>query len=535
MQPPKLNHKDYSRFSTVRQLVLPLDYSQMIPETEAVRLLDAVLEELDYTALLRLYSSQGRKSTVPPKTLFKIIVFAMLEGIYSLRAIQRQCQVNIQYMWLLQGYKAPSHMAIGRFYKRLTVPVQEDLFAQFIHVLSEIDAVTMDEVYIDGTKLEANANRYSFVWRKNIERGLKKLREKYPAFREKITQTLLPEAGSMKDTELLAALAAKCQEENVCFVSGKGHRKPALQKTFEECEALCEKRREYEKHLSVLRERNSYSKTDPDATFMRMKDDHMRNGQLKPAYNVQLAVESEYIVGVGIFPNPTDTLTLIPFLKHMDSHLNLKPEYVVADAGYDSEENLDWLQEHEYKSVIKPAQYEISKKKQYKKRIDLPANMKYDPKKDEYTCAKGRKLIFEAVRKKKHRSGYVSESYVYRCTNCQYCGLRKQCQRQGNRKNNKTIQINRNYNELQQDNMERFLSEEGIQLRVNRSIQVEGAFGQIKQDYSYKRILRRGKEGVYKELLFLALGFNIRKLHNRIQEERVNLRFLRKTDKEEAC
>ena len=169
----------------------------------------------------------------------------------------------------------------------------------------------------------------------------------------------------MKDTELLAALAAKCQEENVFFVSGKGHHKPALQKTFEECETFCEKRREYEKHLAVLGERNSYSKTDPDATFMRMKDDHMRNGQLKPAYNVQLAVESEYIVGVGIFPNPTDTLTLLPFLKHMDSRLNLKPEHVVADAGYDSEENLDWLQEHEYKSVIKPAQYEMSKKKQY--------------------------------------------------------------------------------------------------------------------------------------------------------------------------
>ena len=514
---------------------MPLDYSQMIPETESVRLLDAVLEELDYTALLRLYSPQGRKSTVPPKILFKIIVFAMLEGIYSLRAIQRQCQVNIQYMWLLQGYKAPSHMTIGRFYERLTVPVLEDLFSQFIHVLSEIDAVTMEEVYIDGTKLEANANRYSFVWRKNIERGFKKLREQYPAFREKMTHILSPEAGAMNDTELLAALAAKCKEENMCFVSGKGRRKPALQKAFEECEALCEKRQEYEKHLAVLGERNSYCKTDPDATFMRMKDDHMRNGQLKPAYNVQLAVESEYIVGVGIFPNPTDTLTLIPFLKHMDSCLHLKPEHIVADAGYDSEENLDWLREHEYKSVIKPAQYEMSKKKEYKKWIGLPVNMQYDPEKDEYTCAKGRKLIFETVRKTKHKSGYVSESYVYRCANCQRCGLRKQCQRQGNRKNNKTIQINKKYNELQQDNMERFLNEEGIRLRVNRSIQVEGAFGQIKQDYSYKRILRRGKEGVYKELLFLALGFNIRKLHNRIQEERINQRFLRKADKEQAC
>ena len=535
MQTPKLNHKNYSKFSTVRQLVLPLDYSQLISETEPVRLLDAVLEELDYTALLRLYSPQGRKSTVPPEILFKIIVFAMLEGIYSLRAIQHQCRVNIQYMWLLQGYKAPSHMTIGRFYERLTVSVLEDLFAQFIHVLSEIDAVTMDEVYIDGTKLEANANRYSFVWRKNIERGLKKLREQYPAFREKVSQTLLPEAGGMKDTELLAALAAKYQTEGIRFVSGKGCHKSFLQRTFEECEAFCERRREYEKHLAVLGERNSYSKTDPDATFMRMKDDHMRNGQLKPAYNVQLAVESEYIVGVGVFPNPTDTLTLIPFLNHLESHLGLKPKHVVADAGYDSEENLYWLREHGYKSVIKPGQYEVSKKKTYKTRIDLAVNMKYDPENDEYTCAKGRKLVYEKTRKKQHKSGYVSELSVYRCTNCQRCGFRKQCQRLGEPMKNKALNINKKYNELQKDNIERFLSEEGIRLRTNRSIQVEGAFGQIKQDYSYKRVLRKGKEAVYKELLFLALGFNIRKLHNRIQEDRINQRFLRRSDQKIAC
>ena len=535
MQSPKLNHKNYNKFSTVRQLVLPLDYSPMIPETEPVRLLDAVLEELDYTVLLRLYSTKGRKSAVPPKILFKVIVFAMLEGVYSLRAIRRQCQVNIQYMWLLQGYPAPSHMCIGRFYERITLPVLEDLFAQFIHLLSKLDSVTMDEVYIDGTKLEANANRYTFVWRKNIERGLKKLKEQYPAFRERIAQGLLPGADTLKDTDLLAALAAKCMEENIQFVSGKGHHKPKLQKAFEQCEAFCAKRQEYEKQLSVLGERNSYSKTDPDATFMRMKEDHMQNGQLKPAYNVQLAVESEYIVGVGIFPNPTDTLTLIPFLNHMESCFGLKPNHVVADAGYDSEENLDWLREHEYKSVIKPAQYEISKKKAFKERFWLPVNMSYDPEKDEYTCAKGRKLVFEKIQKTKHNSGYVSESYLYRCTNCQYCGLRKQCQRQGNRKQNKAIYINKKYNELQQENLERFLSEDGIRLRVNRSIQVEGAFGQIKQDYSYKRILHRGKEGVYKELLFLAFGFDIRKLHNRIQGDRLTNRFLQETDKEKAC
>ena len=165
---------DYNMLSAPRQMVLPLDYGVMITDDEPVRLLDAILEGLNYNMLHQLYSSKGRKSAVPPIILFKLYIFAMTEGIYSTRQIQRQCEVNLQYKWLLEGYAVPSHMAFQRFFARLTLPVIQDLFSQIIDKIAKLDSITFDEVFVDGTKLEANANRYTFVWRGSIEKYLGK-------------------------------------------------------------------------------------------------------------------------------------------------------------------------------------------------------------------------------------------------------------------------------------------------------------------------------------------------------------------------
>ena len=281
--------------------------------------------------------------------------------------------------------------------------------------------------------------------------------------------------------------------------------------------------------LEILGERNSYSKTDPTATFMRMKEDHMKNGQLKSAYNLQIAVESEYMVAAKLFPNPTDTRTLCPFLEHIEHLLGSKPRYVVADAGYGSEQNLDWLKQNGQLSVIKDRDYEVRKTKKHKNKIGLAANMRYDEENDTYTCAKGRRLTFQYVSHYKRFDGYVQEGRVYSCEKCSYCGFRSQCQpsRNGKKpKQNKHLVVYRKYQELQEENSKRFLSPDGIRMRVNRSIQVEGTFSQIKEDYRYRRFLRRGAEDVYKELLAVLMGFNIRKLHSRMTEGRVGKRFL---------
>ena len=499
----------------------------MINENEPVRLLDTVLEELDYTELLHLYSSKGRKSAVSPVLFFKVFVFGMLEGIYSLRGLQRQCEVNIHYKWLLQSFKVPSHMAFGRFLKRLTVPVLNNLFAQFIKVLSEYDSITFEEAFIDGTKIEANANRYTFVWKKNVIKSLGKLKEKLSCVCQKLLALTGADTSSLSDTGLLDYLSKECKDSDVEFVHGTGKHKQPLQKIYEECEALVEKRIEKETQLKIMGERNSYSKTDHAATFMRMKEDHMGNGQLKPAYNIQLAVQSEYILGVGIFANPTDTRTLIPFLQQLETLHRRKIEHVVADAGYDSEENLAWLEGNGYLSVIKPKTYEVNKKRSCARQIGRAENMEYDEDKNEYICAKGRRLRYVGTTTQKNSSGYTRESKVYQCSNCNYCSKRSECQRsfaENGPTRNKRIFIAENYLKLQEKNMQLFSSTKGILLRINRSIQVEGSFGVMKEDFKYKRMLRRGNENVYKELLMLAFGFNLRKLHNRIQSGRLGTR-----------
>ena len=235
-------------------------------------------------------------------------------------------------------------MIFQRFFARCSLDVITNLFTQVMEAIARRDTLTFNEVFIDGTKIEANANKYTFVWKKAIQKRLATLPSKLIALKQDVITELGLDVSQMNDELLYHVLAKEIHLQGIEFIYGKGNHKTAWQRLYERAKALVNKCEEYEAHLAIMGERNSYSKTDPDATFMRMKEDHMRNGQLKPGYNVQIAVHSEYIMGVGIFPNPNDTNTLIPFLHHLESLHTSKFRYIVADAGYDSYENLLWLE-----------------------------------------------------------------------------------------------------------------------------------------------------------------------------------------------
>lgn len=530
----KINHVKYTKTYTPRQLVLPLDYGISLEQDRLVCIVDALLDRLDYSALQHLYSVKGSNPKVPPNILFKVMVFAAAQGVYSLHRISEQCRVNIEYMWLLEGYPAPSHMTVARFFHRIPLAVLRDLFIQFVCQLSMLDSVDFTEWYIDGTKMEANANRYTFVWRKRVEKSITKLKEKRWQIQEQLLAFTGMDTFILNDDELLRAAADVCQEHGITFVHGSGHRKTAEQKLFEEVADIREKQREYDVHLAIIGERNSYSKTDPDATFMHLKEDHMKNGQLKPAYNLQLAVQSEYIIGLGLFPNPTDTRTLIPFLTAMESDYGRLAKHIVADAGYDSEENMDWIEKKGSSVCIKPRDYEYRKTAAFKKKIGHRSNMTYDEESDIYTCAKGRKLHFLTEKKQRDKtSGYERTVRIYQCENCQYCGKRSQCQptRSGKKpKKNKMIQYNPYYQSLLDKDYDFIHSEKGIQLRINRSIQIEGALGTVKGNYEYRRVRHKGKESVEKELLFMVFGFNLRKYRSRRDKDRLQQHYLEKEE-----
>ncbi len=320
-----------------------------------------------------------------------------MNNIYSSRAIERACRRDINFMWLLQGYKAPDHSTISRFRSKYLASCLESLFYQLVKKLKDINEIEYENIFIDGTKIEANANRYTFVWRKAINKNSIKLLSKLELLMAKINNEFICNFKIDKENmitsieSVLEFLSELRFSKDINFVYGKGKRKTNIQKYIEELESYRVRQENYEKCNKVFENRNSFSKTDNDATFMHMKDDHMRNSQLKPGYNVQIGVESEYITAVGIFQDRNDTTTLIPFLNNIEENFNIKYKNVIADSGYESEENYLSLESKNQKYYIKPQTYEKWKKRSFKNDISKRENMTYDEANDEYTCHNGKK------------------------------------------------------------------------------------------------------------------------------------------------
>ena len=490
-----------------------------IPADDSVRLLDRVVEEMDLRALMRAYDSHGRPPATPPRTMLKVILYAAMEHNYSSRKIKSSCERDMNYIWLLNGAPAPSHFEIARFRSKRLAECADELFSQLVHHLHGIGEITFEHLFVDGTKNEANANKYSFVWKKSTN--------KYEARLDAKIEKLLPELSSKYGVVasdprvLLSSMEGKA---DFPFVHGRGNRKSELQRDIELLRELLVRKQKYQRYNETFRGRNSFSKTDPDATFMHMKEDHMRNAQLKPGYNVQFGVEGEYITGVLVSSERSDQLTLIPLMEKMRSH-GTDYKDVTTDAGYESEENYSWFEKENKPCYTKPQNYERSKTKKHKSNMALRENMVYDAQKDEYTCQAGQKLRAKYVGKRKSKSGFESEITYYECDDCSACPHKKTCTRA---KGNRQIHVSKRFLEQRAASLERITSEQGILLRMNRSIQSEGAFGAVKQNYGFRQFLLRGQKKVTTEVLLLAMAYNINKLHAKIQQNRTGKQLFEK-------
>ena len=397
------------------------------------------------------------------------------------------------------------------------------------NALFDMGEISGETIFIDGTKIEAAANKYTFVWKKAVTKNQAKLLIKLADFVAECEQLYglkIVYGNTVKINQvkkLRKKLYALKQSENIVFVHGIGKRKSPLQKSIETLEDYLRRLKDYNQKIHICGERNSYSKTDHDATFMRMKEDAMGNGQLKPAYNLQHGVDSEYITWLTIGPQPTDTTTLIPFLTDAEDHLKFKYKNITADAGYESEENYVFLEKNGQHSYIKPANYEISKTRKYKNDIGKIENMEYDEETDAYICRNDKKLSMDHIKHVKSKTGYMSEKTIYKCENCKGCPYKSECIRGNNCKTpleerTKILQVAKTFLKYRQEDLERILSEEGILYRTNRSIQAEGSFGDLKQDMQFRRYLSKGTANVLAESILLAMARNVNKLHNKIQK-----------------
>lgn len=498
------------------QLSLPINIEKLIDPDDEVVTLEEICEELDFGLLKRKF----RKSKYDCVTMFKIILYGYMCGVYSSRGIETACRRDINFMWLLDEMGVPDHNTIDRFRKVMLAETKE-LFYQTVALLHSKSEIGYANVFIDGTKIEANANRYSFVWKGSIE--------KYNESNEKKIADFISDYNIRYKKHLKKLSTVKKHIENdvdkygVVFVSGKGKRKTQIQRDYEALMALLKTRKKYQEYFKTFSGRNSFSKTDTDATFMRMKEDHMKNGQLKAGYNIQIAVDSEYIVNAGIFSDRTDVNTLIPFLKDTASNVQ-KYKEIVADAGYESEENYVYLNKHNQTSYIKPQNYEQLKKKKSKYNR---CNFQYINEKDIFICPEGNEMYPTQTRTSKSAAGYQSQKTIYTTDKCSNCPNRDKCTKS---KSGRHIQQSKLFEQYRQQSLTNITTEKGILLRMNRSIQVEGAFGVLKQDCNFRRFLTRGKDNVTTEIFLLCFAYNINKYNHKQRDKRTQTYLFKKDE-----
>ena len=485
--------------------LFPARLDQNIAEDSPVRLIDQIVDKLDISKIERTYFGGGT-SAYHPRMMLKVLFYAYMNNIYSCRKIGKQLLENIHYMWL-SGNQTPDFRTINNFRSLHLKGTINQLFTQVVLMLVEMGYISLQTVYIDGTKMESRANRYTFVWRKTVEKNKAKLEEKIRKILEMIDEGIaqdnLPddEPPTPIDAEELKKRISEINRENL----SKEEKKAV--KTLEE--KHLPKLQEYENHLETLGHRNSYSKTDPSATFMRMKDDHMQNGQLKPAYNLQISTENQFLTHFDFFANPTDTLTMIPFFEGWQERYNRTPQTAVADAGYGSEENYGFMEENDIDAYVKYNYFHAEQKKKFRENGFIAQNLFYNAQDDYFVCPMGQHLQNKGKTTKTNQHGYKSKITRYEAQNCNGCPLRCLCYKA---KGNRSIDINHNLLCLKAKASELLLSEEGIKHRKKRCVEPEPVFSHIRYDGAYLRFRHFGQDKVKMDFALMAIALNLSKL-----------------------
>lgn len=493
--------------------LLPPSLDELIAENHVVRLVRSIIDKLNIDSILKKYKGGG-SSSYHPKMLLKIIIYGYLSNIYSSRKIEQAVQSNIHFMWL-SGMQRPDHNTINRFRSEKLKGVLKEVFSQVVTLMAEQGLMDIKTIYVDGTKLEANANKYTFVWGKSVKRHKARIKtqlEELWSYAETIAKEELMDNSPTQYPSLDAEKVKETIDQINEAIKDKKVDKKVKQKLNYAKRNWPQNMSKYEEQEKILGDRNSYSKTDPDATFMRMKDDHMMNGQLKAGYNWQISTSNQYILNYDIYHNPTDTLTLPHHIEQYKLLYGTNPEVIVADSGYGSEQNYEYLESEGIEGYVKYNyfhQQQKSKGKIKPKNTFQPIHLHYNEKEDLFICPIGQKMYKKYESTKQTKSGFQQKYSVYQAQNCQGCPLQGACHKS---KGNRVIQINWNVKKHRAKAKEKLLSEQGVAHRSQRPVDVEAVFGNIKQNKKFTRFNLRGKDNVLIEAGLIALAHNLAKM-----------------------
>lgn len=512
------------------QISLPLTTEFTFAESDTASIVNEIVEKIPEKAFDSYKNHRGAPSH-NPRMMLKIILYAYSNSIFSGRKIEFALKDSIRFMWLAQEQQ-PSYRTINRFRSdSRTNKLIKDCFVVFRTFLVENQYIDEEAIYIDGTKIEADANKYSFVWRANTERYSKaNLEKSEAAYEELLQKEIIPNIKEESSKEIQSheleaiedCLNKKVEELTDDIESSNDTEQRKIlrsertelkkhKKVITECK---EKKEKYEEQKKILGARNSYSKTDNDATFMRMKDDHMRNGQLKPAYNIQVGTNNQFALAVGVYQNPTDTRTLENFLNRIQEINSDMPEYIVCDAGYGSESNYGLVIDIFNRTPVMPyGMFLKEQKRKYKNNPFNSLNWNYDEKDDRYICPNNKILFFSGYRYSTDKYGYQRQFKEYKCYDCIDCPLRQECMNPKAKPDTlKTIRRNMVWEFYKQFTREKLSDPKTSSIYSKRKIDVETFFGNLKANLGFTRMSVRGIEKVETEVSIACMATNLKKL-----------------------
>lgn len=492
-------------------LSLPPSLEELIPKAHPVRIVNEVINKLNIEPLLKAYHIRG-SSSYHPQLLLKVVVYGYVTNTYSSRKLASACKENVYFMWL-SAMSYPDHNTINRFRGVRLKNALRSVFEDVVKLLAGEGLLSIEEINTDGTKIEANANKYTFVWKNSIQTNKEKMQKQLAEIWEYAQQIAgqedkMPEPPDFTgiDSEKVKAAVEQLNEKLADKEQVSKKIKAKLKYITKQYPETIAK---YEQQEAVLGERNSYSKTDQDATFMRMKDDHMKNGQLKPGYNVQISTSNQFIVNYTIHANPTDTTTMPIHLAQHETSFGKVLKVVTADAGYGSEENYMLLEQKEITAFVKYGMFDNEQHEAHNKKSPFAANkLFYNQQEDCYICPMGQRMRHIGTYTKETTTGFEQTIKRYQALNCAGCPLNGACHKS---KENRIIEVNENLNRLKQKAFVLLNSDEGIERRKKRCFDVEPTFGNIKQNHNFRRFMLRGKEKVQIEMGLLAIAQNLRK------------------------
>ena len=500
----------FKKYHQHQGMLLPPSLDELIAQGHPVRIVNEVLDKIDIDPLLKKYKGGG-SSSFHPRMLLKVLVYSYINNTYSSRKIEAALKENIHYMWL-SGMNTPDHNTINRFRSDRLKDVLRQVFTQVVVLLSEQGVLNIKELYTDGTKIEASANRYTFVWGNAIKTSkerIKKQLDELWQYAVKVAAAELPDTDPTSFDKIDAQKVEQTIDEINEALKDKPVSKQVKQKLNYAKKNWLSNLKKYESQEKILNARSSYSKTDHDATFMRMKEDHMLNGQLKPGYNFQISTNNQYIVNYSLHQTTADTTTLQEHTELFKKQYRITPDVITADAGYGSEENYQYLCDNNIENYVKYNYFDKDQSsKKDKKTPFKPDTLYYNPQKDCYICPMGQQMQNVGTYQTKTKTGFTQTINRYQAKNCNGCPLRGVCHKS---KSNRIIEINHSLNKYKQQVKENLNSEQGIYHRKKRPCDVEPVFANIKNNHHFKRFMLRSKPKVEIEAGLLALAHNLRK------------------------